>query len=470
MFQSNVVAEAVSLGLNAAERNIAINGYPNSFLDNLVALTKNALDTSVQPIDSAGNRGDRTWALADIPDQTHCAFTDEAVRNVAKVVSSNMHVVRTDTIPLIRRAMDDLSKVINPDIPYAYRRRAVVPVAFHPIWQSEYIQDIASSYADGNAAGQVPSGLVLSPEDEQYQDFMALSRTGLSSVDKMLENLLGGYESRELQDMFRSVFTDGHLPAVAGPESLTGEWVNQVVLMHVWSQNMADMMPSKSAHNMHSYADGIMSVLKRTGHLIWNINRLRANCAEGNIVVLAYRGDETFVHSDIYTQWLKAGGSPEIILGSSLLTGQLRPVTGTELLANGAVLLEKWNSYVSMTSRSEQENLNAMARVELFKIVRVIADERKAENLLGCYDEVMDRLNAAIALLPTNFIREPYCYVRDVVLATFYTGSDVPLYVAAMDEIECDDDDLPEEDIVVLATINYMTDWMCKLLTLRSGR
>lgn len=470
MFQTHLVAEAVALAMAAAERNIAIDGHPNSFLDNLVGLSKNAVDTHFGSMNADGVRYDRSYMFADVEDQTHAAFTDDTVKGIASVISNCMSAARSDALPLLKSVMEDLQQAINPDIPYAYRKRAVVPVAFHPLWSSEYIQDVANSYFDGLNSGQVPAGLILSTEEEQFNNFVELTKTGLPAVDAALADMLKKYDEKDLKELFKLTFTHGSLATVRGPGSLAeGNWINDQILIHVWARNLVDMAPSKSAHPLHAYQTGMATVVSRTGHNIWNINKVRQNCAEGKVLVLAYRGEEVYVHSDIYTEWLKSGGSPEVLLGASLISGQVRPASIPELNSVAKELLEKWNQYVSMTSRSEQETLNASARIELFKIIRNRVDARREEGLIDSYEDTMLRLNELTTALPTNFIKDPYPHVRDVVLKTFYTSTDIPLFIYAMDEVACDDPELNEEEVATLAAINYVTDWICQLLTTKGG-
>jgi hypothetical protein len=475
MFPTNLVQEAIALATNAAERDIAINGAPNSFLDTLIGLSKNALDTSSSSMDDAGQRYDRSDTFSHLECDVHTAFADRDALASAKVIASNINTARNDAIPLIAGIMADFEKIINPDIPFAYRRRAVIPVQFNPIWSSEYVQNIAQTYATATGLGEIPQGLVLSNEEEQFTNFVELTKTGLSSVDGQLGKLLSSYEDNYLLQLFKDTFTHGSMRMVRGPDDLTDGWINDNILIHVWARNLSEMTPSKSAHGLPGYRAGITAVIARSGNNVWNINKLRENCATNGIMILAYQGDNTYVHSDIYTDWLKtknaAGikGSPEIILGASLLTGQLRPTKGEELLAQSVQLTEKWNNYVSMTSRSEQENLNSTARRELFILIRSRIDARLGEGLVGSYDEVILRLNDACDQLATNFIKNAYPAIRDVVLYTFYVNTDVPQFIMAMDEVCSDDDDLSEEEVASIATVNYVSDWMAKLLTIRGG-
>lgn len=472
MFPSSISNEAIALATSAAERGIAINSAADSFLDNLVALSKNGIDTMCPSMDAEGTRLDRTNEFANPQnvDAVHSQFTDEAAVSIGEIVSRNIMVARTDAIPLIKTIMEEFEQVINPDIPYAYRRRSVVPVPFHPIWQNNYVIEAGDTYADGVNAGQVPQGLILSTEEEQFTNFLELTKTGLPQVDKQLDELLKTYDDERLKELFKSCFTSGYLDTVRGPGSLSGAWINDQILLHVWARNLVDKHPEKSSHNLTAYQNGINIVLQRTGNNIWNINKIRQNCADGNVMILAYEGDQVMVHSDIYTEWLKKGGSPEIVLGASLLTGQLRPSNGEELLAMAPALLAKWNDYVSVSSRTEQESLNAQARIELFRLIRNHVDRRKAEGLVAVYEDSMMRLNACIDRLPTNFIKDPYCFIRDMVLETFYTGTEVGMFIMNMDEICDDDDDLSEDEVAFLATVNYVTDWAAGLLVTKGGQ
>lgn len=473
MFPSALLSEAVSLATSAGERGIAINSAQDSFLDNLVNLTHNALDTSFASMDGEGSRNERCWALGEVSCAVHSSFTDESVAAVAAIVQRNIMVARTDALPLIKSIMESFEQVINPDIPYAYRRKSVVPVPFHPIWSSSYVQDAANAYADGVNAGQVPQALVISVEEEQFTNFVELTKTGLPEVDKELESLLAKYDEQALKNLFHAVFSAGDLPVVKGPASLADGWINDQILVHVWARNLLEMAPEKSGHTLAGYKQGVSVVLERSGSNIWNINKVRQNCAEGNVLVLAYYGDQIFVHSDIYTQWLKADTAlnrPETIMGASLLQGALRPSSCADLTAMAPALIARWNDYVSLTSRTEQESLNSQARIELFKIIRTKIDERKQEGLVGVYEDVMAILNEHIQALPTNFIDKPYSYVRNMVLSAFYVNTDVPLFVMAMDEIAQSDDDLSEDEVAALAIINYVTDWSADLVVIKRGQ
>lgn len=476
MLTQESIVEGQALA-GAIPAHIALNPYPNTFLDTMVTLTKNELDMEMVGRPADHRAGSSLYDGRDLADRLkslnqitpHTALVDGEVASAIKIVQRNISLARTDAVPLICSVLDDLKQVINPDIPYAYQRMEVFPLSFHPVWDTEYVVSQARDFKRALPLKDVPAGIIRSVEEEQYTNLLQLTTTGLTQIDALLGKVVQGYETQELLDLFRRVFHDGQRVSFI-PES-TYSSLNDLVIVHVWAQKVLDMMPERSDLTRDQYREAVSNIIAHSGIQLSRALEARAAWKSMGRVVLDYAGnDRVIVNADTYQDFLKAGGTPEVVMGAAISGMRPKPVNQADLLAQGAAFIKGWNQHVTITSRRDQESLMSAARSELFRIVRRRIEERAAQNLVDSVEGALERLNAALLLIDPRFARAPAVPVRNLICQVFYPGGDVGLYLEAIDRQAEADEHLSEDEAATLALFDYLSSWISKFIVRgRSG-
>lgn len=469
MLSSNAITEALALASSAVGQNYALNPIPNSFLETLTGYTQNELDCAYKVGVSATERG---WeVLSNLQwdhevTSPHRVLFDDQAGAIAAVAQRNILTARTDAVPLIKEMFEHFNQVINPDIPYAYQRMEVVPVQFHPVWDNEYVATISNTFGTVLSKRQIPEGLILSYEDEAYKDYTELTKTGLPGVDKLLADALKGYTTERLDRLFQDVFRHGILPTFMVERF--DDCPTDVILVHVWANKLEEISPSASKYSLAAYREGLANIVEATGVDISRYLDRRRQFADRQRVVLAYQGDSrVLVNADTYAAFTKEGGVPEIVMGAAIQNtsnGRTRPYDKADLLEQGPGLVKDWNSYVATTTRRTQEHLVSSARMELFKVIKEKIIERQATGLIDNVDCSIERLNLCLDDLPSNFVKNAYEHIRDIVVCVFYESTDVGNFVSALDDQFASDPEASNEDAEALATIDYLASWMAKFV------
>lgn len=472
MLSSNSVTEAIAIvGAEGFSNRVALNPFPNSFLDTLVGLTKNQMamqDSSTAVLSGEAYSCGRSLeevARAGTSDGQHLLHTtliDDQVDAITQVATRNIRLARTDAIPMIASVMEQLNQLVNPDIPYAYQKMEVFPMQYHPLWSSEWVQNVTKNFMNGYNTAPAARGIILSLEEEQYKNYLELTKTGLATVDGQLKQLLSAYNTEELDKLFASAFFEGYLPA---PSETNDVRLEDLLLVHVWAERLLELPPERSSLGKGSYEAALSNVIAATGFRMWEITNKRGQFAAQERLIIRYAGDKkVVVNGDLYAGWLKAGGKPEMIMGAAVSNMSPKPFLVKDINVIGARLLTEWNSYVALTSKRDTESKLFMARGEFFKIIQRMIDERSDTGYLDSKDGAHDRLNSYMAALPSDFISDPYPFVRNAVIGIFYPESDILAFVSAMDDCCMKDKDISPDDAAVLATIEYLTSWICKFI------
>lgn len=470
MLTQESIVEGQALA-GAIPAHVALNPYPNTFFDTLVTLTKNDLDIQMTGRPADARDGSSLYDSRDLDERLrsmnqvtpHTALVDSQVESAIKIVQRNIHLARTDAVPLICSVLDDLKQVINPDIPYAYQRMEVFPLSFHPVWDSEYISSQARDFDRADTPRDIPPGIIRSVEEEQYSNWLELSTTGLRQVDEQLAKVVQGYDTAELAALFRRTFHDGNSTFFV-PERSWAK-LNDLVLIHVWAQKVLDRMPERSDLSRDQYRNAVSSIIAHSGIQMARALEARRMWKTQGRVVLDYDGkDRVVVNAETYQDFLKAGGTPEVVMGAAVSGMVPKPILQKDLMGMGAELIKGWNGHVAITTRRDTESLMAAARSELFRIVRRRIEERASQNLVDNVESALERLNAGLELMHPRFARAPAVPVRDLICQVFYPAGDVGLYLEALDRNAEGDAQLTADEAATLALFDYLSSWISKFI------
>ena len=464
MFNENVRNNALAAAVSIAASGRALNPMPNTFLDTLVTLAKNQA-----AVEQAGQQtADLT--LSESPAKQFNAVLDELVTSSAQVLLRTQNMARTDAVPMIRQIVEQLGKVVNPDVPYAYTRMAVDQFVYPEIWSSDYLRAAAKQWRLSPALVEerIGENIYQSFEEDFGGDFLALSKTGLPEVDRMIGVILANYSVEKLREIFNNTFISGWVPYTYRADRFVGGY-DAMVLVHIWATNLkdSDKLPSKTAYSKVQYLDILASIIAATGkHIGVAIDR-RASDIRNERLVLEASDSRVLVNGDVYQEWLKReeeGACAEVLLGATVDSADAVTLTGNELLVNAGKYLKRWNSYVTMTEQKERESLKSTLRSELFRIMADTVRNRVAEGYLNEKDTAFTKLDKLVRecnLQQSN----PYYAVRGIVLELFFCETDVGDFVCIMDELAADDKTMTDpEDLAVMATIYHVARWIAKFI------
>lgn len=391
------------------------------------------------------------------------------------VLGRIQNVTFNDAVPMIKSVMEKMRQVIDPDIPVAYTTSEVEPVIYDPIWDSQFVMDLASRGRAMLPNGISTGGMIKNTQEESFADVGKLALTGLPSVDEQMAAILGRYNEVELRRLFDDVFNQGWLPDESAVSLLTnGYQRNAWIIIYMWARNLENLPPKDSAFSLENLRRNLVLLEEKACMVIASVEELRRMQSESEVLVVGIQGRKVYVNNDLYVNYLspEVGGTVEAILGTLLMlqTTNRRQYTTAQVMAAKADLEKAWNRHVSISTTEHGEKMVSVARRQLQLIFDGIAAERVVEGKLDktSLESVLDKIVEEVNKMPADFIRDLHRWVFDITATVFYPNSHVGKLLTCLREVgdakEAEEkkgaNKTSAEEVRVIAVINFMGDWL----------
>ena len=167
------------------------------------------------------------------------------------------------------------------------------------------------------------------------------------------------------------------------------------------------------------------------------------------------------VNREVYQEYLEAGGSPEAIMGSYLTN---KKYTLSDIMDQADNYVKAYNTRVaSVRSDSQLRKVIELRRGIVAEVAAEIANANGSgksgywANLRLNQEICQRKLTAAADELYLADLNDVYGAVRRVVLATFFSETDVCKLLSYIDAVKFDDIDI--QSAANIAIIDYIVDW-----------
>ena len=171
-------------------------------------------------------------------------------------------------------------------------------------------------------------------------------------------------------------------------------------------------------------------------------------------LITAVGGKTIYVNGDTYNAYLKAGGSPEVIMGASF---EGVPRTRSEIESRADTYLEAYDKYV----RSNQTQVKSM-RSEAIRVVMptlfydyIRTEEKYKDSLIELRECINDKMN--MVAINENDI---YPSVRQLVCSVLYPKADTLKVLSRIDELLKANPDMDQADAATACYTSLLTDFM----------
>lgn len=461
-YENTLIDQSSQLGFSVANRGKEVRGVSLPLIDELIKeLSRN----------ETGNRSLCT------------NLSDAAIAQLRGVLQEVSNRTFNEAVPMIKNVLEQLNKVINPDIPVAYSQFDCRPVIFSNLWDSPLVAEMVERGRNLTPDAVSYVGMINSADDEEYADLVALASTGLGSFDDELAACLGQYSEEVLRNLFVDTFVYGNLPAT-DPRTLMTDVAdgtigfNAWLVIALWARKLYDIAPKASSVSLGRYRELCVALERHAHWVMAGIFVQRRAYAEAGRLVIQAKPKCVYVLNDLYIKYLspEEGGSIEAIMGvivSRDVSGQSISLID-DLKANKAQLETAWNRHVQASQMTHTQSANAQARRQLMLILDETAkwhfgDDAGniAPEVQGAYRGALDRIASGIQSLPVDFVREAHRHVFELVGNVFYPNSDIGRLLQCLREIgDQKDSGLSAEEIRVIATINFVGDWLSEIVVL----
>ncbi len=477
MINHDTIDAVYPLAQKLANKGITVDAIHQTPLASLVGAANYPVPKG---LDTAISTSDRLLAGSTSKDVSgvcqHDLVMDEIVDVVAKTVERNLNLSKTVVNPIVKSVAEKAQELMSAAENLKSSLVSVRPDFYHPLWSSPTLLEMVERYRE-TPVNQVKLYLNL-PHSGDRQELLALAKTGAGRFDAMIEEWFETLSDDELSWVYDAVFRGG---VNAGPVELTEilrstSGRNRILIAHLWARKLMQEPPEGSGVSLAEYRDYMGKILAQTGRLVVSVMRQRELDVKQRKLVRAWpiaqisalgrEPVEIPVNGDLYNQWLKDGGTPEILFGALL---EDRPTGCGALLAEKVRYENTWRRKEQLLETTQRFNrfnhaLEAIQQAMTLEINQLEDDDLVVERGL-----LHQRLRAEVAKLQGTFYEDWYCVARKLVCCVIFPHTDAFRILRAIDEAAEANPGIDIREAALLATIEIVSLWVAKLCKLNFG-
>ena len=411
--------------------------------------TKNIPDTDHVGILVAMTNDDSS-ATDNVPRADHHEeLLSKEVADIGRVITAQMATIRNYAAPTVSEIFNLIKDEVNNERPTYW---GLDIIRIHPIHNSAVFSGMIEPWASTPPkAEQQPQYM---PEQSE-EALIELLQTGNNSFDSLLADLIATKPVGWVKDTYMRHF------ARTGTYMGTADFANldTAVIVFLLGKALDGNPPADGvAVSLVNYNANMSSMMAQAAiklhstYLSW-----RDSIKSGSLVltwpasfVASDKEQAIRVHGEVYDEFIKRGGTPELVIGS-FISSKVRYVE--ELLTNKELLSAQYRRYVSVTTNSFNDVLGQRIRELLSKYLHMKIEQLPEshrdyrltkEQLHPIADQAIDMV------ILDDLVNDTYLTIRRVVCATLFSHVKANDVLLRMETLTKNDPDLSRIDAAAL--------------------
>jgi hypothetical protein len=492
MIHSNSLLAGVGIAEAYADKGLIVTALPGTVLSELDRLVygsgQNRVVDTVVALDleqenaaydafaaTIENVSGGTLGAGSLHDQFQDSALDTLIKAVQKHVGFAKNVVKPTVVEYAQLVRERLQVAVPPSAASLF---TVETVELPELLMQIDFTELLTPYRNKPAA--VPATR-LNLAEKSGDELLALMQLG----DKALDGCIAGWYSRKGDAWFKNIWQNFFMSENIYRSNDTYTDLRNILTVnpfdradyglaiYLWGRRLYDEIDSSYTQSNLAGYQALCAEWRDFGGCLIDEAQRRLTLYDQNqtLVVDTVSSRKLIrVYGTAYRAWLETGGSPEILFGLLLSGKRIFNRSGIDLEVNE--LKQRWHTYVLFHNASENNRL-----FDLFKdilsvqfetvLTHVLADEKSfIEKTPHYYDTVRAKFNCELKCLKADSLkciddtalklicRSKYYYTQaEAILTDIQNAADV-------------NPDIDVREAALLATINYVTDYVADQLTL----
>jgi len=498
MIHESCLLAGVGIAEHFAEKGLIVGSLPGTVINELDKMSSSAIleqfSIAMPPI-NLGDEADAYRNYASIASNSlsgnldnpslHDNLQDDVIELISKAVLKHIGFAKNVVKPVIVDYVDQVKEQLqNAVAPSATSQFNVDVMDIPDILQSNELLDLLKPYQNK------PAALKASPMalgEKTGEELLALMQWGDSSADTAIT----AWYTRKGNDWMQTVWNTFYRPtgSIQSTPTLTIEAVLALnpfdradvgTALYLWGRRLYDEVDTgASGMNLQQYQAQVAEIRDFGGCLIdeslrriafYNTSETLVIDTQASGISFADRRKQIRVYGPVYYNWLQAGGSPELLFGL-LLTGRkvFTKASINELIPE---LQQRWHTFVLFHNAAESNR-----SFDLFKQILATQFEISLDDLMEgeklfisqtpqYYDTVRSKFKDQLqALTPTAMSSLDHAAMVLLCRSRFYYTQAECILTDIQRAAEVNPD-IDVREAALLATINYVSDYVADQLTL----
>jgi hypothetical protein len=247
---------------------------------------------------------------------------------------------------------------------------------------------------------------------------------------------------------------------------------DSVLIIHLLARRFYKEVPEGVNLSLVDHRDYVSRVIEQSGRIICRFLDDRERAYKRKDLGVQYPSTTfsndnpswniIYVNGDIYNDWLKNGGCPEILFGSAITH---RERGGDTLLEQGEYYKNAWERQCriresELKNQMYSKSILALRRAMSKQINQLTDDQLVIEDRGVLHDRLVEQLKD---ITPKSFKDMYYC-VRKLVCRTMFPHTEAEDILCKIDEIGKRYPEMEVREAALLATIDLVTDWVAQFI------
>lgn len=399
----------------------------------------------------------------------HDLMMDEATKLITESINGNLHLTRNVVIPTTIEIYDRYTKRLETMAIDAGQPVVILPNIYHDLWGMSQLFGLVERF--GNAPINIQRVGVSMPM-VSAQDLRDMMKTGLTSLDAVIEEWIDDQGEDFPLDIYKRVFIEGDvgIGRATGATHLTddgGLTRNDLLAVFLIANGFENVLPDGLTIGLEQVRSIMSGMREQSGRAVSaEFQRRERDRSSRNLVftisTVSWRfgGDGrkmVSVNNDVYLDYLKEGGSVEAIYGAVIAGGN----TGFTSLITDKERHEKiWVRHLALhnqrVSAQVYDNQREAARLAMSEHI----NEQDEGELHHPKSELHTRVTEILGRIqPVEFTNDLLA-IRTVVCQVLFAHTNAMMILDAMDTAEMDNPGLNPREYALFATIDILARWM----------
>lgn len=474
MLSKTALHAAYPLAEKLASKGAVLVPRPNTPLETLVNTSMihiRAAQASPAALEAMGDSREALLEGSTFKDPTGAYPHDEAmaaaVAAAKQAVLFNLDLARNKVNPIIQSVVEATQQAMDQGAQASLAPLVIEPFYYLPIWNAALLEDLVSRHA-----GVVPTDTKLQslniPRPASYVGAMA---TGAAGFDEEVNGFFNAVGEEYVAGVWESVFGPNATMNLMSVLRGNYEKANAGLIVYLFARRYQEEIPEGVNMDLYAWKAYISGIMAQAGRdVLRTLQKRRLDQRAMLLVIEAPLADNPNgiikVNGDVYDSWIRDGGTPEVLIGA-VFAGDERGYRA--LLDKAEYFAKTWQRNRSLletqVSFQRYGNMVSGLRAALTQQINALPDD------LVVVDRAImhDALRKHIGYVQQADLECLWNVARRLVCRVMFPHTDVETVLRAIDKAAAEHPELEVREAALLATVDYVSTWVCKLFTVESS-
>lgn len=309
------------------------------------------------------------------------------------------------------------------------------------------------------------------PIKEVDDSLLSYILTGDREVDQLITEWYTSTLNNEYPALVNGLLSNtNNLIAVFGRGLGPHRMINEALIIYLVTNaasNKEDLFDETSTLSATEKRNVLLQYRNYAGSLVVRYLQLLENAASSDTVVLEISNtDKTiWVYGDVFRKWLQQGGRTEHLFALLSLKIDYRSID--KLVANQERLQKEWDSYSLFWNNTQLNNRLTLMKNGVKLIFNEVMgnlsseEEEYVKNHSDYMVSVNRKLETIVGNLRQSDLNNIYSIALKIVCQCRFYYTDAEFILSEMEEIAKTNPDIAPDEAAMIATVHYVTDYLC---------